>query len=252
MKCVNHLDKEAMGVCNHCGKSICSDCQVEIKGEVYCKECLAIKMSKEKKEERSPALAAILSFIIGGLGQIYNGQFGKGILIFFTSWLIFPWIIGIFDAYKTAKKINEGKVIVKSRPGCLIATIIGIVIFFFGIFFLAILAAIAIPSFLKARVSANEVVTEATLKTISTALETYRGANNGVYPLEESVLVSREKPYLQTTYNHKTISGYTFSETLNSNGYKVIAEPEECGSTGNKIFSIETRGILSSWDCQKQ
>ena len=106
MKCVNHLDKEAVAVCNHCGKSICSDCQVELKRESYCKDCLEIKLGQEKKEERSPALAAILSFVIGGLGQIYNGQIGKGILILFTSWLIIPWIIGIVDAYKTANKIN--------------------------------------------------------------------------------------------------------------------------------------------------
>jgi len=68
MKCVNHLDKDAVGVCNHCGKGICSDCSVAIKEETYCKECLALKLGQEKKEERSPALATVLSFIIGGLG----------------------------------------------------------------------------------------------------------------------------------------------------------------------------------------
>ena len=151
MKCANHLDRDAITVCNHCGKSICSDCQVQIKGENYCKDCVSVKMGEVKKEEHSPALAAILSFVIAGLGQIYNGQIGKGLLIFFTCWLIIPWIIGIFDAYKTAKAINEGKIEVKKKPGCVIAAVVGIVIFFFGIFFLSMLAAIAIPNFLRAR-----------------------------------------------------------------------------------------------------
>lgn len=252
MKCVIHLEKDAVCVCNHCGKSICSDCQVEIKGENYCKECLVIKAGKEKKEERSPALAAILSFIIGGLGQIYNGQIGKGILIFFTWWLIIPWIFGIVDAYQTAKKINEGKIIAKSRPGCLIATVIGVVVFYAGIFFLAMLAAIAIPNLLRARLAANEAGAEATLKNISAAIETYRVENNGSYPQDESNLISPRQPYLKEPYNNKIIYGYKFSESFYADGYKVMAEPQECGSTGTRAFTIETGGALSSYDCREE
>jgi len=251
MKCANHLDKEATVVCNHCGRSICADCLVVVKGENYCKDCVAAKVNQEKKEERSPVLAAILSFIIAGLGQIYNGQIGKGILIFFTGWLIIPWIIGIVDAYKIAKKINQGQIVVKSRPGCLIAAIIGIVVFWVGIFFIALLAAIAIPNLLRARLSANEAQVQATLKTISTAAESYRAANNN-YPLDESSLISAAPAYLSRSYNHQVVNGYIFSESFQADGYKVTATPEKCGETGNKIFSIETEGILNSQDCAKK
>ena len=38
------------------------------------------------KEDRSnPGLAAIFSFLFNGLGQIYNGQIAKGLLIIFLS-----------------------------------------------------------------------------------------------------------------------------------------------------------------------
>lgn len=106
-------------------------------------------------QKKSPVLAAVLSFLLGGLGQVYNGQPGKGLLIFFTSWLIIPWIYGIINAYKTANKINEGTIKIPEKPGCVIATIIFMVITPFLLAILGIIAAIAIPSFVKARATAQ-------------------------------------------------------------------------------------------------
>jgi TM2 domain-containing membrane protein YozV len=71
---------------------------------------------------KNPTTATILSFFICGLGQIYNGQIGKGILFiilygvsialmfvivgFITTPIL--WIWGMVDANKSAKKVNEG------------------------------------------------------------------------------------------------------------------------------------------------
>jgi len=252
MKCANHLDKDSTSICNHCGKSICLDCQVQVKGEVYCKDCLGVKLGQEKKETHSPALAAILSFIIAGLGQVYNGQIGKGLLIFFTGWLVIPWIFGIFDAYRTAKAMNEGTIVVKKRPGCMIAAVIGIVIFFIGIFFLGLLAGIAIPNFLKARQNANEAAAQLTIRVISSAIETYRVSNNGNYPLDERSLIGSTPPYLREAYNNTIKHGYIFFEDFQPNGYKIMATPTDCGITGEEIFTMETNGVLSSQRCKKE
>lgn len=68
----------------------------------------------------SPGLAAVMSFFWCGLGQIYNGQIGKGIAMLVLygiswsmMWLIVGiittpilWIWGIVDAYRTAERIN--------------------------------------------------------------------------------------------------------------------------------------------------
>lgn len=70
---------------------------------------------------KNPGLAAVLSFFWMGLGQIYNGQIGKGILFmimygfsillmfiligFITTPILF--IYGIWDAYSSAEKINR-------------------------------------------------------------------------------------------------------------------------------------------------
>lgn len=72
---------------------------------------------------KNPGLAAVLSFFITGLGQIYNGQIAKGIILIIVygiSWaLMFVligfittpilWIWGMYDAYKSAERINAGK-----------------------------------------------------------------------------------------------------------------------------------------------
>lgn len=69
---------------------------------------------------KSPGLAAVLSFFICGLGQIYNGQILKGFIFLVAygiSWLMMwiiigfittpiLWIWGIVDAYRKAQKIN--------------------------------------------------------------------------------------------------------------------------------------------------
>lgn len=72
--------------------------------------------------EKSPGLAAVLSFFWAGLGQIYNGEISKGILLlvcyavscllmavvigFITTPIL--WIYGMVDAYKTAERFNAG------------------------------------------------------------------------------------------------------------------------------------------------
>jgi len=69
---------------------------------------------------KNPGVAAVLSFFITGLGQIYNGQIAKGVLfiiiqainvllmyvlIGFVTGPIF-WIWGMVDAYRTAERVN--------------------------------------------------------------------------------------------------------------------------------------------------
>ncbi len=70
---------------------------------------------------RNPIVAAILSVIVAGLGQIYNGQIGKGVVfiilqlintaltVVLIGWVLMP-IVGLWatvDAYLVAKRNNE-------------------------------------------------------------------------------------------------------------------------------------------------
>jgi len=70
--------------------------------------------------QKDPGIAAILSFFCKGLGQIYNGQIAKGLLLMciqvvnvllcfaLIGLVMFPllWLYGIWDAYDTAKRTH--------------------------------------------------------------------------------------------------------------------------------------------------
>lgn len=70
---------------------------------------------------KNPGIAAVLSFFWTGVGQIYNGQILKGIFLIilqginsllmfvFIGFITYPivWIWGMFDAYKTAERLNR-------------------------------------------------------------------------------------------------------------------------------------------------
>lgn len=89
--------------CSKCGEKI--DIEAEICPKCGVRQALPQSLKKEKKE---PWLAALASFFIPGLGQLYTRQsFGKAALIFCTSWLILPWIYGIYDAYRKAEEMNN-------------------------------------------------------------------------------------------------------------------------------------------------
>jgi len=174
MNCVNHPHYEASARCILCGSLICDYCHTRVGGEDYCKKCVTQKSSTGHgkpvaPEKRIPALAAVLSFVIAGSGQVYNGQVGKGVLIFLTAWLIVPWIYGIFDAYQTAKKINEGIIETKSATGCLIAMVVLVMLLPVVAGVMGLLAAIAIPNFVRARSTATTNMCIANMKAIESA-----------------------------------------------------------------------------------
>ena len=75
----------------------------------------------QAQDIKNPGIAAVLSFICTGLGQVYNGQIGKGIaliglqifniLLMFViiGFITFPitWLYGVYDAYITAQTYNQ-------------------------------------------------------------------------------------------------------------------------------------------------
>ena len=63
---------------------------------------------------------------------------------------------------------------------------------------IALLAAIAIPNLLRARVSSNDALAKSTLRAISTAAESFGTSNNGLYPTSVTSMTSDVPPYLNT------------------------------------------------------
>ena len=80
---------------------------------------------------RSPGMATLLGHMFPGAGQAYNRQWGKAVLIFATSPFILPWVLGIFDANRTARRINAGETPLAPPPSArtvALAIVIGLLV----------------------------------------------------------------------------------------------------------------------------
>lgn len=115
---------------------------------------------------------------------------------------------------------------------------------------IALLAAIAIPNLLRARLSANDTNAQATLKTISTAAEMFASANDGAYPGTTAAMTGANPPFLNDGSMIGTASkGYTFACVFAGTGYTCTADATTCNTTGTRDYNITTGGVPGDVPC---
>jgi TM2 domain-containing membrane protein YozV len=143
MNCATHTAVAAVAYCRTCGKPLCAACVRDVRGTMFCEQCLAERVagalpptpvpgigaastSPSYAGERlpSPGMAAALGFI-PGVGAMYNGQFMKG-FIHVMAFVCLIWMADhfgpimipvffayffylVFDAYKTAHALELGQ-----------------------------------------------------------------------------------------------------------------------------------------------
>ena len=83
MNCAVHSDLAAQGFCRNCGKAMCDTCKRDVRGILYCEDCLAATVAAPAPVAGgpSPGLATFLGFI-PGLGAVYNGEYMKALIHF--------------------------------------------------------------------------------------------------------------------------------------------------------------------------
>ena len=114
---------------------------------------------------------------------------------------------------------------------------------------IALLAAIAIPNLLRARLQTNESAAQAALKTVVGAEVSYRTANDAY-----GALVNLGSPGIGPTYVDTVLgcnsepcnkSGYSFTTAENTeNTFTVIAEPQSGNVTGVRSFCVTEDGVV--------
>jgi len=181
----------------------------------------------------------------------YHGALGLLMLVPLAN--IIMLAILAFSEWPISKQtiaLKEGA----QKPGktmpCALIVVIVIAVILAILLVIGLLAAIAFPSFSRTRMKANEAAAEATVKTISTAIEAYN-LDKGNYPSDENELLDSESPYLSSSFDNKTIHGYTYHLGLDAEGYNITAEPESCNVTGSKNFEIFTSGTVSWKYCNQ-
>ncbi len=112
---------------------------------------------------------------------------------------------------------------------------------------IALLAIIAIPNLLRAKISANDALAKTTLRTLSTASETYATANNGKYPEAITDLTEVTPPYINRPYIGETVAGFTYSATTWGPGTYTFTATPVSETSGSATFSISTGAIPDDW-----
>ncbi len=113
---------------------------------------------------------------------------------------------------------------------------------------IALLAAIAIPNLLRARINSNDSLAQSTLRAISTSAESFASANNGNYPVGVAALTGAVPAYLNVNYcDGTTRGGFTYTCAMVANSYLVTAAAASAGVTGNGPFTIATGGITTGF-----
>jgi hypothetical protein len=148
MNCANHPANAAIAYCRTCGKPLCASCTRDVKGVIYCENCLAERLAGVQpvtgqplnpvvptampiapSTGPNPAVAGILAgFFPFGVGAVYTGQYAKGLahLLIFVVLIVgmgqsdpidticafafaFFYVWQIIDAVRTAKAIQLGQ-----------------------------------------------------------------------------------------------------------------------------------------------
>lgn len=112
MNCAYHAEAQSVAFCIRCGRALCNECIHNVRGSVYCENCLgeivegkapAASSSKHTKSDviagTNPGAAFALG-LIPGVGAIYNGEFLKA--------AIHVLIFGTLISLGNATRVGEG------------------------------------------------------------------------------------------------------------------------------------------------
>ena len=131
MNCAIHQQTPVVAYCRTCGKPMCEVCKRDVRGIVYCEDCLASHVQGTpaapgvvNPNAPHPGVALVLGFI-PGVGAMYCGEFMRAFIhvaVFAVlgavasevyDWLsvlvIFWYFYMVFDSYQVAKAKQEGR-----------------------------------------------------------------------------------------------------------------------------------------------
>ena len=185
------------------------------------------------------------------------GAWVPGILLLFSG--IVPWVVGglgflvqfgvlsyLVQILKTSLSISAEPIPYKSKMhGSAAATVAIVCVCIIPV--IGLLAAIAIPNLLRARINANEAAVRADLRTFVAAAESFRAAQNpSAYPtsIESLVRPGAGKAYLDNLWlpGNQPKHGYRFTFALAPSTFSVLAVPAVPNQTASNTYCIDQKG----------
>ncbi|HYL94933.1 MAG TPA: B-box zinc finger protein [Terriglobales bacterium] len=151
MNCAVHTETPAVAYCRTCGKALCAACKRDVRGVIYCENCLAQRLQDVMppagaqapgaapagqvmvvpSSGPNPALAAVLAaFFPFGVGAVYCAQYAKGlahmVIFAFLVWgassggdaqsTLFGFGIAFFYFYQIVDAYRSAKALQLGQP----------------------------------------------------------------------------------------------------------------------------------------
>lgn len=112
---------------------------------------------------------------------------------------------------------------------------------------IALLAAVAIPNMIRARMDANQTAAQASLKSFAVACETYASSSAALYPTTVDDLISGEPPFFSIDLRdfndaNNLRDGYYYEIGWGDNAYTVTARARP--NTGDWDYQVTTGAYL--------
>ena len=99
MPCYYYPDRDPIAGCVECGRLVCAECAMEENERTLCRKCYERRLARSAtgmygEERKDPVVAALLS-IIPGMGQMYNGEVAKGLILLFIFIVLLMWMLDL-------------------------------------------------------------------------------------------------------------------------------------------------------------
>jgi type IV pilus assembly protein PilA len=204
----------------------------------------------------------VCQMIQSGLGLLAI-PFGTIVSALILYYLTRPGVVLLFSGRPPAAMTPDERALVSHDSNRAVAmAIVAIVGLFGGVAMIGIVAAIAIPGLLRARMAGNEASAIASIRAMSSAQATFASAHDGRYGTLECLTVPSScpgaddavptEPFLsRTAAEPGPRSGYTFRLLLSPDQSHFVywAEPALVGQSGNRAFCVtETFTVLEYLD----
>jgi type II secretory pathway pseudopilin PulG len=210
--------------------------------------------------------------IIGATLGLLGIPCGTIISIVILVYMLKPEVRTLFSGVSPRRLPPEEVARVEAlSQGSAVAVVIGVVVVgFVAVAMIGIVAAIAIPSLLRARVAANEAATIGDLRTVVSAQAAYSSANSGFpdrleclaaparcipgYPAGSPAFL--DSPLLSSPrhgYRFRLVAGPQVQDEIRQRGqvspsslqgWAYLAVPVQAGQTGVRAFCAEMSGVI--------
>jgi len=111
-----------------------------------------------------------------------------------------------------------------------------------------VIASLAIPVSLRARLQSNEAATIGNLRTVSSAAEAFRGAQNPpAYADTLAVMASSNPPYLDSAWlagGQRQGYIYTYAVANDRETFSLTADPRTLDVSGSNSYCVDHTGVI--------